>query len=62
MALCSHSGIASADPAAAAAVSSGGTSACTVRGDPGSNTEALLPTGSAAQDDWDPESTGVVHA
>lgn len=47
MALCSHSGIASADLAAAAAVAvnSGGTSACTVRGDLGSNTEALLPTG-----------------
>lgn len=45
MALCSHSGIASGDLAAAAAVNSGGTSVCTVRGDLGSNTEALLPTG-----------------
>lgn len=45
MELCSHSGIASADLAAAAAVNSAGTSACTVHGDLGSNTEALLPTG-----------------
>lgn len=45
MALCPHSGTASADLAAAAAVNSEGTSACTVRGDLGSNTEALLPTG-----------------
>lgn len=40
----SHRGIASAG-LAAAAVNSASTSACTVRGDLGSNTEALLPTG-----------------
>lgn len=43
MVLCFHLSIASAD--LAAAVNSVGTSACTVHGDLGSNTEALLPTG-----------------